>query len=69
MATLKEIRESVTRAADWAIGQEPTNSALRMGLFLAYLAGRIEEREPELAAELDRVRKFKPAHSSEPAEA
>lgn len=65
MATTKEILDAVTKAADWAIEFEPGDKSFRAALFLAYLAGRLAERAPALAAELDRVRTFGGAQSAQ----
>lgn len=64
MATVKELREVVAKAAEWAIEREPANANYRAGLFLAYLAGRLEGRDPAIAAALDRVRTFDAAKAS-----
>jgi hypothetical protein len=56
MATAEEIRAAVHKAADYAIKNEPNDKDMRTRIFVAGLQGYLDNDDPEIAADLERLR-------------
>jgi hypothetical protein len=56
MATAEEIRDAVRRAVDHAINEEPSDRSTRARIFVAGLQGWLDNLDPDIAAELERLR-------------
>lgn len=56
MATAEEIRDAIRRAVAYAIKDEPNDKAMRSRIFVAGLQGSLDDIDPEIAAELERLR-------------
>lgn len=56
MATIQEIRALVRKSVDWAIQDEPSDSGMRARIFVASLQGYLNDIDPAMAADLERLR-------------
>lgn len=56
MATAEEIRAGVRIAVDYAIKNEPTGKDMRVRIFVAGLQGHLDSIDPQIAADLERLR-------------